>query len=42
MTPERREQLLAAVAMDTASRVSNAATIDSKARTLIVDNVDDE
>jgi len=42
MTPERREELLAAVAMATASRVSNAATMDIKARTLLVDNVDNE
>ena len=42
LTPERREELLAAVAMATASRVSDALTVDIKARTLLVDTSDSE
>jgi small conductance mechanosensitive channel len=42
MTPELREELLAVVAMSTASRVSKTATIDSKSLTLLVDNVENE
>jgi hypothetical protein len=42
LTPERREELLAAVAMATASRVSDAATMDIKARTLFADIADNE
>jgi small-conductance mechanosensitive channel len=42
MTPERREELLAGVVMATASRVSDASTMDIKARTLLVDTSDTE
>jgi len=42
LTPERREELLAAVAMATASRVSDPATMDIKARTLFADTADNQ
>ena len=42
LTPERREELLAGVVMATASRVSDASTMDIKARTLLVDTSDTE
>jgi len=42
MTPERREELLAAVAMAASSRVGDAATSDIQARSLLVDTADTE
>jgi moderate conductance mechanosensitive channel len=41
LTPERREELLAATAIATASRVSDAL-MDTKSRTLLVDTADNE
>jgi small conductance mechanosensitive channel len=42
MTPERREELLAAIAMAAASRVADATSMDIQARTLLVDTADSE
>jgi len=39
MTPERREELLAVIAIATASRLADA-TIDIQARSLLVDTFD--
>ena len=41
LTPERREELLAAIAISTASRVADAS-MDIQARTLLVDTADNE
>ncbi|MCI0852693.1 MAG: hypothetical protein J4O01_11630, partial [Chloroflexi bacterium] len=41
MTPERREELLAAIAIATSARVGDADS-DIRMRTLLVDTSDDE